>query len=41
MDNLGITIKGIKNIKQASFDFPLEKSLSLIVGSMSRRWLLN
>jgi energy-coupling factor transporter ATP-binding protein EcfA2 len=33
MDNLKITIKGLKNIKQASFDFPLEKSLNLIVGS--------
>lgn len=33
MDNLKITINGIKNIKYASFDFSLEKSLNLIVGS--------
>ena len=33
MDNLRITIKNIKNIEKACFDFPLEKSLNLIVGS--------
>jgi predicted ATPase len=33
MDNLKITIKNIKNIKEAVFEFPLEKSLNLIVGN--------
>lgn len=33
MDNLKIVITNIKNIKQASFDFPLENSLNLIVGN--------
>lgn len=33
MDNLKITISGIKNIKHASIEFPIEKSLNLIVGT--------
>jgi predicted ATPase len=33
MDNLKIVIKNIKNIQFAEFEFPLEKSLNLIVGS--------
>ena len=33
MDNLQLNIQNIKNIKNASFDFPLEKSLNLLVGS--------
>ena len=33
VDNLKITIKEVKNIKYACFDFPLEKSLNLVVGS--------
>lgn len=33
MDNLKLKIENVKNIKNASFDFPLEKSLNLIVGN--------
>ena len=33
MENLQLKIENVKNIKNASFDFPLEKSLNLIVGS--------
>jgi predicted ATPase len=33
MNNLKITVENVKNIKQASIEFPLEKSLNLIVGS--------
>lgn len=33
MDNLQLHILNIKNINNASFDFPLERSLNLIVGS--------
>lgn len=33
MEFLRITMKNIKNITEASFEFPLEKSLNLIVGS--------
>ncbi len=33
MENLKITIKNIKNIKDASLEFPLEPTLNLIVGS--------
>jgi predicted ATPase len=33
MDNLKITIKNIKNIDHAEFEFPIENSLTLIVGS--------
>lgn len=33
MENLKIVVKGIKNIEHAEFEFPLEKSLNLIVGA--------
>ncbi len=33
MENLKIAVKGIKNIEHAEFEFPLEKSLNLIVGA--------
>lgn len=33
MENLKIVVKGIKNISTAEFEFPLEKSLNLIVGA--------
>ena len=33
MKNLKIIVKGIKNISEATFEFPLEKSLNLIVGA--------
>lgn len=33
MENLKIVVKGIKNIELAEFEFPLEKSLNLIVGA--------
>ena len=33
MDNLKLKIENVKNIKTASFEFPLEKSLNLIVGN--------
>lgn len=33
MEDLKLTVKNIKNIKDASFDFPLEKSIILIVGN--------
>lgn len=33
MENLKIVVKGIKNIENAEFEFPLEKSLNLIVGA--------
>jgi predicted ATPase len=33
MKNLKIIVKGIKNIIEATFEFPLEKSLNLIVGA--------
>ncbi|MBS0587640.1 MAG: AAA family ATPase [Proteobacteria bacterium] len=33
MENLKIVVKGIKNINHAEFEFPLEKSLNLIVGA--------
>ena len=33
MNDLKITIENVKNIKYAEIEFPLEKSLTLIVGS--------
>jgi energy-coupling factor transporter ATP-binding protein EcfA2 len=33
MKDLKITVENVKNIKYASLEFPLEKSLTLIVGS--------
>ena len=33
MEDLKLTVKNIKNIKDASFEFPLEKSILLIVGN--------
>lgn len=33
MENLKIVVKGVKNIEHAEFEFPLEKSLNLIVGA--------